>query len=73
MPNQTKLSINYSVGVKANIGNYENASVHVSRSEEYDVDGMTREEIDSLYEERYAALNTEVSTLVEEEYKIMKG
>lgn len=70
-PTQVELSINYSVGVKANIGNYENSQASVSKSERWNVEGLSQEEISKLYSERYQALHDELGELIEIEYKEM--
>lgn len=60
-PQQTELSVSYSVGAKVQIVKYElTADVHLSRSEKWNVEGMTQDEIDSFYQERYQALSVEL-------------
>lgn len=72
-PTQTELSINYSVGVKANIGNYESSDAHVSRSEKWNVEGMSDEEIDVFWHTRYQTLHDSLGELIESEYMEMLG
>lgn len=72
-PKQTELSVNYSVGVKANLGDYENANVMLSRSERWDTSGMTPEEIDAFYLDRYEKLREELGKAVEFEYQELKS
>lgn len=73
-PIQTELSVNYSAGTKVNIGNYESIDAHVSRSERYNVEGLSPEAIDQFYAERYEALQKEVGALVvSKRHQIMDG
>ena len=41
-PTRTELSVSYSYGIKANMGQgtYENADIHVSKGERWNVAGM---------------------------------
>lgn len=71
MPKLESVSINYSVGVKANIGNYESSDAHFSRSETWTVEDLA--EADSLYQERYTALASELDELAMQAYTDMKG
>lgn len=63
-----EINISVSYGVKANLGNYESADAHVSKSEKWSTEGMTLEESDALYQERFAALRAEMSEIIENEY-----
>ena len=72
-PKLTELKVSYSVGVKANLGNYENADAHVSRGETWDVTGMTEEEVTKFYNDRIAALHVELGLIIEAEYADMFG
>lgn len=72
-PKLTELKVSYSVGVKANIGNYESADAHVSRGETWDVTGMTEEQATKLYNDRVAVLHTELGLIIESEYADMLG
>lgn len=72
MPKQTELSVSYSVGVKANIGNYESTDVHLSKSEKWDVADLNDEAIGELYTARLEAINVELSDVIESEYKAIK-
>jgi hypothetical protein len=69
-PKQTEVSISYSYGIKANMGQstYESADIHVSRSERWDVTGMTPEEVALHWGRRFEAIQSEVDPLVEAEY-----
>lgn len=71
LPKQTELSIQYSVSVKGSLphNQYENAQATVSRSERWDVQGMTEEEIDSFWADRYEALHEELGKIIEAEYE----
>lgn len=69
MPKQTELNVSYSVGIKANIGNYESADNHYSRSEKWDVSDIEVDEIDALYQERFEALQAELDAKATEFYK----
>jgi len=64
-----EIAINYNVGVKANLGNYESANVSVSKSERWNVEGMSEEEATKLWNERYEVLHKELGELIEVEYK----
>lgn len=70
-PTQVEVSITYSVSCRVNIGNYEHSDAFLSRGERYDVTGLTAEEIDAFYKERYAVLHDEIGTALEDEYKEM--
>lgn len=61
---QTEISVSYSIGTKVNLGNYESADVHFSRSEKYDTTGMTKAAIDALWNLRYQELHDELGDLV---------
>lgn len=68
----TALSVNYSVSIKADVlDKYENATVHISRSETYDVSGLTAEEADQLWNERYAALQEELGEEIAAKYELL--
>jgi len=69
-PTLKEVSVSYSYALKANLGQgtYESADVHISRSERFDVTGMTQEQADWLWNERYEALKGQVDPLVEAEY-----
>ena len=64
VPPQTELSVSYSIGTKVNIGNYESVDTHLSRSEKYDVTGLSPEEIDKLWHTRYQALHDDLGELI---------
>jgi hypothetical protein len=68
MPQLTELTVSYSGLLRANLGNFEHADTHASRTEKYDVTGMTQEEVDVLYSERYAALKKEIDEICEAGY-----
>jgi len=63
-----EISVSYSYSLKANMGGYESADVHISRSERYGVAGMSQEEVDWLWGQRYEALKALIDPLVEAEY-----
>ena len=69
----TELSINYSLGLRANLGNWEHADIHVSRSEKWDVAGMAPNDVDDLFEARRRALKELLDPIVEGEYKEVLG
>jgi hypothetical protein len=68
-PTQVELNISYSLGIKANIAKFENADAHVSRSEKWNVEGLSQKEIDAFYVERYTALKDELTPIIEAEYE----
>lgn len=61
---QTELRVSYSVGFKANMGNYESADVHFSEAETYDVAALSPEEIAGLSDERNTALREKLDERV---------
>ncbi len=52
-PTLVEVLVDYSAGVKANLGDYESADIHVSESERWDVTGLGDEEVEHLRNERY--------------------
>lgn len=66
---QTELVVNYSIGVKANLGNYESGDVHLSKTEKWNVEGLTQAQISALYEDRHLVLHDELGAKIEEEYE----
>lgn len=72
-PKMIEVSVSVSYGVKANLGNYESGDAHVSRSEKWDVAGLTSEQIDAFWSERYRVLSEEMSERIEREYTELKG
>lgn len=73
MPKLQEITVNYSVGVKANLGNYESGDAHVSRTEKWDVSDLTIKKADEFYVERYMALRDELGPMIEHEYAELKG
>lgn len=68
----TEVVINYSVGVKADaLAQYENVNASVSRTEKYNVAGMSGEEINEFWNERYQALQAELGDIIVEKYQLM--
>lgn len=72
-PKLIELKVSYSIGVKANLGNYESADAHVSRGETWDVTGMTEEDATKLFNDRQAAMHAELGLIIESEYADMLG
>lgn len=72
-PKLVEIAINYNVSVKANLGNYENSVASVSKTERWNVEGMSSEAADQFWQERYQALHEELGELIEIEYKEMLG
>lgn len=72
-PTLTEIVINYNVGVKANLGNYESSNASVFKTEKWNVEGMSPEAADQFWRERYQALHAELGELIEIEYKEMLG
>jgi hypothetical protein len=64
----TELTVSYSGLLRANLGNFEHADNHVSRTERWDTTGMTAEEVDALFDRRYAHLKETIDPLVEAGY-----
>lgn len=68
----TDLTVNYSIGAKVQIVKFElTGDVHLSRTEKYNVEGLTPEEIEAFYQERYEALRTQLGEAVEFEVEEM--
>lgn len=69
-PVMTELSVSFSAGCKGSLSEnrFENGTAQITRSERWNVEGLTQEEIDSFYADRYEALRKEVNRLIEEEY-----
>jgi len=65
-PKLTELIVSYSAGVKANLGKqtYESADFHISRTEKYNVEGLSDEAIDLFWSERYELLKEEIDELI---------
>lgn len=72
-PKLTEISVSYSVGVKANLGNYESADVHLSRTERWNVEGLTADGATALYDARYGEIREELGARIEKEYAEMIG
>lgn len=73
MPEQTELTVSYSIGTKVNLGNYESADVHLSETERWDVRGMSPLEIDQFATDRYLSLHSKLGERVIEEKNEMLG
>ncbi|MEM3008390.1 MAG: hypothetical protein QXU32_02360 [Nitrososphaerales archaeon] len=73
MPQITELSVNVSLGVKANIGNYESADAHISRSERWDVTGLSLEEVNTFYWERFDEIKQQLTERIESQYQELIG
>jgi len=73
VPTPTEMSVSFSFGTKINLGNYESADVHVSRSERWNVEGLSEEEICAHYDARYEVLQEAVMTQANKEYTNIKG
>jgi hypothetical protein len=73
VPKITELRVTYSVGVKANIGNYESADAHLSRGETWQVEDLSLEDADTFYAGRMGAMRQELGRQVETEYKELKS
>lgn len=68
----TELTVSYSISVKADaLGQYENVSASVSRTEKYDVTGMTGEEIDLFWNRRYEEIQSQLGEIIVEKYELM--
>lgn len=63
-PPMVEMNVNYSIGTKVNIGNYESVDVHISETEKYNVEGFSQAEIDDFWGERYAALHERLGDLI---------
>lgn len=65
-PKITEIVVSYSAGCKANLGHgtYESADFHISRTEKYDVTGMTPAAVGSFWNERYEELKEEMDDLI---------
>lgn len=73
-PKLREITVSYSVGMKANIGNYESADAHMSRTERWDVSGMTIEKAGDLYNARMHQIEQELGEQIVSKYSgIKKG
>ena len=72
-PALSEITVSYSVGVKANLGNYESGDCHLSRTEKWDVRGMDEQAASEFANTRYSVLKEELDSQVEKEYKELKG
>ncbi|MDE2104785.1 MAG: hypothetical protein KGL39_46540 [Patescibacteria group bacterium] len=72
LPQPLTVSVNYSVGVKVNIGNYESTDGHFWRSETWDVAALSQDEIDAFYQERLQAIKNELDGAVTSFYEESK-
>lgn len=71
-PTPTEITVSYSVGVKADaLAQYENVNAMVSRTEKYDTTGMSADEIDAFWSERYEALQGELGEIIAAKYQQM--
>lgn len=71
MPKKIEIAevvVSYSAGCKASlgVGTYESADFHISRTERFAVDGLTQEEADALWLERYEILKKDLDTRIVE-------
>ena len=56
MPKLTEVRLSYSVGMKANIGNYESADFHINEGETWDVSDLSTEEVATFVNDRHYKL-----------------
>lgn len=70
-PKQTEISIQYSIGVKGQFphNQYENATASMSRSEKWDVTGLTQDEIDDHFSTRFAQVEKELGDIMAGKYR----
>ena len=68
-----KLTIAYSLGITANLGNFESSPVRLTREETWDVEDLDDYQVDELWESRRKAIKAELDPLVEAEYKEVLG
>lgn len=75
MPEPADLNVSFSFGGKKNLGNYENADYHISRSERWNVADLAGDDaaISAFYAERYAVVREEVLALANHEWKELGG
>ncbi len=73
MPKQLELTVSYSLGVKANLGNYESGDAHISKTEKWDVSDLKDDEIVAFESARYVELHKLLGPRIEEEYREMKN
>ena len=71
-PVLTEVTVSYSVGVKAQLVKYELTSdSHLSRTERWSVEGMSVEEVNALWRERFDALKLDLDDQISAEYDEM--
>ena len=71
MPKQIDINLSYSFGAKKNLGNYESADFHLSRSERWDVSDLDDEEVSKFYAERVEHVQEEIMTVANKEWEAL--
>ncbi len=66
---QTKLTVSFSTGMKANIGNYESQNAELTRTEEWDVTGLLPVEVDKLWTERFGRIKEQLDEMILHDYE----
>src|SRR5690606_7160838 len=76
-PTMTDVSVSYSIGVKCNmdrmengkkVSTYESSDYHFSKSEKWNVEGMTPVDVAAFTDERYELLKEELDAKAMEVY-----
>lgn len=72
-PKIVQIGVSYTVGFKANLGDFESADVRISRDEKWDVSDLTADEAKKLWNERFSSMKKEVGLLSQREYNEVMG
>ena len=67
-PKLVEAVVSYSAGVKASIAKFENADLHVSQTERWNVEGLSEELVEAFVADRYEVLKERVDEKVTEFY-----
>lgn len=68
-----ELKVGYSVGMKVDLGGFENVTFSLSREETYDVSDMTPAEANSLFDSRKDLIEKELGEFAADKYKRVKN
>lgn len=72
-PKIVSMGVSYSVGFKANLGDFSSADVRLSRDETWDVSDLTPDQAKALWHERYQSMRAELGDASQAEYDEVMG